>query len=65
MEKTIELETSQNETQQLQQQWNEIMAKLDKIHEEVAADSLLIEQYGAQTQAIIERMGNWAGLKVA
>ncbi len=65
MEETIKLETTQNETQQLQQQWNEIMTKLDKIHEEMAKDQLLIEQYGAQTQAIIDRMGNRAELKAA
>ena len=65
MEETIKLETTKNETKHWQQQWDEILAKLDKIHEQMAEDNLLIEQYGAQTQAIIERMGNRVELKAA
>ncbi len=56
MEETIKLEMTKEEAAQFQQLLNEGLSKFDKIREQMARDQDEIERYGAQTQAIIDRM---------
>ena len=56
MEETIKFEMIKEESVQLKQLLDEVTRKLDQAHEEMALSQVKIETYGAQTQAIIDRM---------
>ncbi len=56
MEETIKLEMTKEEAAQFQQVLDECLSKIEKIREQMAQDQVEIEQYGSQTQAIIDRM---------
>jgi len=53
MAETIKFEMTEEEAVQLM---DEYLNKIKKIREEMAEDQIEIEQYAAQTQAIIDRM---------
>lgn len=56
MQETIKLEITQEEAAQFRQVLDECLNKIEKIREQMAQDQVEIEQYGAATQAIIDRM---------
>lgn len=56
MEETIKFEMTKEESIQLKQLLDEVTHRLDQAHEEMVQSQVKIEEYGAQTQAIIDRM---------
>lgn len=56
MQETIKLEITQEEAAQFRQVLDECLNKIEKMREQMAQDQVEIEQYGAATQAIIDRM---------
>jgi hypothetical protein len=56
MEETIKLELTKEEAAQVQQVIGECLRRIDSIREEMARDQVEIEQYGAATQAVIDRI---------
>ena len=56
MAETIKLEMTEEEAAQFRQVMDEYLDKIKKIREEMSKDQIEIDQYAAQTQAIIDRM---------
>jgi len=59
-EEVIKLKMTEEESVQFQKLLNEYLERIKELREQIAKDQVEIEQYGAQTQAIIDRMNRKA-----
>ncbi len=59
-EEMIKLKMTEEEAAQLQKLLDEYLERIKELREQMAKDQIEIEHYGAQTQAIIDRLNRKA-----